>query len=235
MGVLAPDASHLRGWTYAPAYASLAEDAQKGRRTRPASSTLEGVKTRLGGPAGPQDGVLSPSEALEAVSGLREMLSGDFRTRLNLGCGRDVRPGWVNADRSRIRGAVVADAAALPFPDAVFDLVEARHSLEHVDDLPAAMREIRRVLLPGGLLVAVVPYGLSSLYNPFHRRAFSERSMAPFCGEDSCLDSERLFALLSARVTDHGYPLKWHLRRYLGVQDLPLGTRREISFRLVRA
>jgi ubiquinone/menaquinone biosynthesis C-methylase UbiE len=34
---------------------------------------------------------------------------------------------------------------ALPFPDATFDTVVSTHTLEHVKDLPAAMRELRRV------------------------------------------------------------------------------------------
>ena len=47
-----------------------------------------------------------------------------------------------------------ADAQDLPFPDDCFDGVLAMHMLYHVPDRPRALREIRRVLRPGGRLYA---------------------------------------------------------------------------------
>jgi len=47
-----------------------------------------------------------------------------------------------------------ADAAALPFPDASFDLAFANHMLYHLPDPSVGVAELRRVLRPGGLLVA---------------------------------------------------------------------------------
>ncbi|MGE0734867.1 MAG: class I SAM-dependent methyltransferase [Alphaproteobacteria bacterium] len=46
----------------------------------------------------------------------------------------------------------VAPGEALPYPDASFEIVVSLGSLEHVYDLAAAMREVRRVLVPGGWL-----------------------------------------------------------------------------------
>jgi 2-polyprenyl-6-hydroxyphenyl methylase/3-demethylubiquinone-9 3-methyltransferase len=40
---------------------------------------------------------------------------------------------------------------AIPLPDASFDLVSCCDVLEHVDDLDAVIRQIARVLRPGGL------------------------------------------------------------------------------------
>ena len=45
----------------------------------------------------------------------------------------------------------------LPFEDESFDVVTAFDVIEHVEDLPAAFRELRRVLRPGGTLAFVVP------------------------------------------------------------------------------
>jgi 2-polyprenyl-6-hydroxyphenyl methylase/3-demethylubiquinone-9 3-methyltransferase len=45
------------------------------------------------------------------------------------------------------------DATALPLPDGCADVVSAGELLEHVYDLPGAVREVCRVLRPGGLLV----------------------------------------------------------------------------------
>jgi SAM-dependent methyltransferase len=46
----------------------------------------------------------------------------------------------------------LADAAALPLPDAVADRAIAFMSLQDVDDLDGAVREIGRVLRPGGVV-----------------------------------------------------------------------------------
>jgi ubiquinone/menaquinone biosynthesis C-methylase UbiE len=51
-------------------------------------------------------------------------------------------------------GYAVADVQRLPFADSCFDTVAANHMLYHVPDREAAFREIRRVLVPGGRLVA---------------------------------------------------------------------------------
>jgi len=45
----------------------------------------------------------------------------------------------------------------IPFPDASIDAVIANHVLEHVDDDIVAMREVHRVLRPGGVAILSVP------------------------------------------------------------------------------
>jgi SAM-dependent methyltransferase len=49
------------------------------------------------------------------------------------------------------------DVCALPCTDRQFDLVFATDIIEHVDDDIAALREIRRVLKPGGCVLLTVP------------------------------------------------------------------------------
>lgn len=52
---------------------------------------------------------------------------------------------------------VVADALELPFPDDSFDFVIASEILEHIPEDTRAMRELTRILKPGGTAVVTVP------------------------------------------------------------------------------
>lgn len=50
------------------------------------------------------------------------------------------------------------DAGALPFADATFDRIVAAEVLEHLPDPAATLREVRRLLKPGGRFIGTVPY-----------------------------------------------------------------------------
>ena len=52
-----------------------------------------------------------------------------------------------------IAKTVVADALQLPFPDQEFDVVTVAFGLRNMADYPAGLREMHRVLKPGGRLV----------------------------------------------------------------------------------
>jgi SAM-dependent methyltransferase len=49
------------------------------------------------------------------------------------------------------------DATRLPFPDGTFDRIIAAEVLEHIDDDMGAIRELVRVLRPGGTIAVTVP------------------------------------------------------------------------------
>lgn len=56
--------------------------------------------------------------------------------------------------------ALQADVLSLPFPDAAFDRVIVSEVLEHIPDDAGAIREVSRVLRPGGRVAVTVPrYG----------------------------------------------------------------------------
>jgi SAM-dependent methyltransferase len=78
------------------------------------------------------------------------------------------------------------DVEALPFGDASFDVAFATDVLEHVDDDGAALRELRRVVAPGGLLVATVPAYMwlwtASDEALHHRRRYTRRRLAEAAG-----------------------------------------------------
>lgn len=102
---------------------------------------------------------------------------------LDLGCGHQLLPAWmadsetasaalvrrcklvVGADQvidairrhKTIASRVSADAAGLPFVDSAFDLVTANMVVEHITDGAALLREVGRVLRPGGRVVLHTP------------------------------------------------------------------------------
>jgi SAM-dependent methyltransferase len=86
-------------------------------------------------------------------------------------------------------GYAVADAAALPFDSGRFDLVMAYNMLMDVEDVPAVLAEIRRVLRPAGRL-------LISLAHPFRNRGrFVDAAPdAPFVLEGSYYGRQRCWA-----------------------------------------
>jgi ubiquinone/menaquinone biosynthesis C-methylase UbiE len=66
-----------------------------------------------------------------------------------------------------LRGCV-ADAAGLPFASERFDIVQSLGVLEYIGPYEQAVRELRRVLKPGGILVISVP-NRQSLFRQLHR------------------------------------------------------------------
>jgi ubiquinone/menaquinone biosynthesis C-methylase UbiE len=80
--------------------------------------------------------------------------------------GIDHSPQFVASAQERMRAAGVAnivtvqeaDACELPFADATFDAAHCERVLMHIDDPTAALREMRRVVKPGGVVVAAEPH-----------------------------------------------------------------------------
>jgi SAM-dependent methyltransferase len=72
-------------------------------------------------------------------------------------------------------GLIRGDICALPFAGASFDFVLATDIIEHVDDDVGALKEIRRVLRPGGTVLVSVPafdqlWGLQDRISHHRRR-----------------------------------------------------------------
>ena len=73
------------------------------------------------------------------------------------GTGLDCSAFAVQLCRERGLHAVQGDIDAMPFADAAFDIVTAKHTLEHVRHPKRALAEIRRVLRPAGVALIIVP------------------------------------------------------------------------------
>ncbi len=108
--------------------------------------------------------------------------------RLNLGCGRDIKKGWINLDFTEEEGVdVVHDLNVLPLPfeDGQFDYVVCQDILEHIDFIPL-INDIHRILKIGGKLKIRVPHFTSKLNyeDPTHLNQFSIRTFDYFIEND---------------------------------------------------
>jgi demethylmenaquinone methyltransferase/2-methoxy-6-polyprenyl-1,4-benzoquinol methylase len=99
-------------------------------------------------PVGPEDTVVDVACGTGAV--VLELVG---RTGCSV-VGVDQSPGMLSEAERRLAGdarvrLVEASAAALPFEDASFDGLTAAYLLRYLDDLPAGLAELARVLRPG--------------------------------------------------------------------------------------
>jgi SAM-dependent methyltransferase len=79
---------------------------------------------------------------------------------------------YVTADIESPLAKVKMDIHEIPFKDNSFDAVLCNHVLEHVDNDLKAIREITRVLKPGGFAVLQVP-----LFQPIPDKTFEDLSI----------------------------------------------------------
>lgn len=102
--------------------------------------------------------------------------------KLNLGCGRNIREGWINVDRSLLHGVdVVADLEGpLPFAEDSADEILLSHVIEHIHDTLGLMQELHRIAKPESRLIVAVPYGTSddAWEDPTHLRPYFLKSFS---------------------------------------------------------
>jgi SAM-dependent methyltransferase len=107
---------------------------------------------------------------------------------LDLGAGSVVRaPGAIRADLSRdVTPDIVLNAGrGLPFRDGSLSTVWCFDLVEHLEDIPALMREVHRVLMPGGRVCLTTPHFscANSYTDPTHKQHFGWRSFDYFTAE----------------------------------------------------
>lgn len=78
---------------------------------------------------------------------------------------------------------IVSDICNIPVPDATFDAVLCSEVLEHVPDPVMALKELDRLLKPGGHLIITAPFASLTHFAPYHfatgfSRFFYEHHMA---------------------------------------------------------
>jgi SAM-dependent methyltransferase len=92
---------------------------------------------------------------LDAGAGRGVMYPYDYKDTVARMAGADTDPAI--QENANLTDAVVADLAHLPYGAAEFDLVFSKYVFEHLDRPLDVMRELRRVLKPGGHLLIHTP------------------------------------------------------------------------------
>lgn len=103
------------------------------------------------------------AQALDVATGTGDLAVELARAGAKTVVGVDFSPRMLEAARRKVAAAnlgarvqlVEADALALPFGDGTFDCVASAFLLRNLTDLRAGLREMRRVLRPGGRVVAL--------------------------------------------------------------------------------
>jgi SAM-dependent methyltransferase len=131
-------------------------------------------QVNIGPPHITYDGPLAQRDSRELISEIMTSIPRNGRV-LDLGCGpRDqAQPiefagyRYVGVDYSSPSADLLVDAHSMPFCDNSFECVFSYAVLEHLHSPFVAIREIERVLRPGGLFIGTVSQG-----EPFHASYF---------------------------------------------------------------
>ncbi len=128
--------------------------------------------------------------------------------RLNVGCGRNIRPGWVNLDHAPLPGVDIVydleNCGQVPLPlenDSVEEFLLS-HLIEHIHNTLPLMQELHRVAAPGARALVRVPHGAhdDAWEDPTHVRAYFANSFGYF--------SQPFYWR-----ADYGYRGDWQLRK----------------------
>lgn len=209
-GVLAPDAVRTMFDRIAPVYDAMNRVMTMGLDRRWRRLTAEAVvqdgNAVLDACCGTGDLAVADEHAGGHVTGL------DFSERM--------------LDRARPKSAAVSwvrgDVLAVPFQDASFDVVTVGFGIRNVEDLEAVLRELARVLSPGGRLGCLEITRPRGALRPFFRLWFD--GLVPLAGK--LLPGGAAYSYLPASV-----------RRFPGPEDLADAMRRagfeDVGWRLL--
>ena len=98
--------------------------------------------------------------------------------KLDIGCGKNKRVGFVGLDRVKMPGVDIVcnlDREKMPLQDNSVSEVYSMHFMEHVSDLLTVMEEVWRVCEEGAKVTIAVPYftSVGAFRDPTHRQFFT--------------------------------------------------------------
>lgn len=149
---------------------------------------------------------------------------------MNLGCGEDYKEGFVNADfHSHLKTDVELDLNTVPYPfaDGEFDYVFASHVLEHLDKPFVIMKELYRILKPGGVLHIKVPHFSRGFTHAEHKAGFDVTF--PFYFDSSFTKSGYFGVSLELVKMELHYFAFFHLLPLMGVGKLTISAMKIVN------
>ena len=110
------------------------------------------------------------------------------KIKLNLGCGKNYREGFINVDSSPyIKKDLTLDLNKypLPFDDNSVDYVLAMAIIEHLNDMKSFIEEIHRILKVGGKIRFRVPLAFTHIDSgdPTHKQHITPNTFNHFLRE----------------------------------------------------
>lgn len=105
--------------------------------------------------------------------------------KLHLGCGNDIKPGFVNLDSVKLPGVDIVhnlEKFPWPFKDNSFEHIISISTLEHLSNLIKVMEEIHRISKNNAIVEIRVPHfaSLGAFKDPTHKLFFSYYSFDYF-------------------------------------------------------
>ena len=151
--------------------------------------------------------------------------------RLNIGCGHEILPGYVNCDVAALPGVDVrADLSKFPWPfqDNEFSEIRAANWLEHMPDLIPVLEEVHRICAPGAKVYFSVPYwnSFEAITDPTHKQAFNEYTFEFFDPTQSRCQNRPYYSKARFRIERIGY----FVRFFAPYVNLPVIRRAVIVF-----
>lgn len=147
----------------------------------------------------------------------------------NFGCGQFPKNGFVNVDIDTLSKAdVFHDLSVVPYPfdDESFSLIEMHHVLEHLPKTIDVMRELHRILVPGGRLVVTTPHFSRGFMHWDHKVGFdvtfplyfNKQFMGGYTGVEFVEESTRLVWFAQKQLKKrHLSPLQYGVGNFMGI------------------
>jgi len=131
--------------------------------------------------------VPAAATAQPAPQGTQEFKALQRHTKLHLGSGSRILPGWCNVDIKSPKAQVQADALDLQLPADHYDVIYACHMLEHVflEDTVPLLKKWWQALRPGGIVRLAVPDLRLIVANTVECHKFGKDPNPPLFGDCS--------------------------------------------------